>query len=277
MLKQSIQRSVELIPWPLRRSIRYIPGVAALQRAILRVFLEGQEFEHMINAGPAKGLKYPVLLPDDKGVWTGNYEVEFVSALVSAVKPGDVCLDIGGWRGYCGGAMATHGAKAVYIFEPLPDNCARIQKLIGLNTNLPLHLIQAAVGEQNGEATFSISDATSMGKLSTSPFQPDMTSAQSIKVKLVSIDDWVEQNGIAPPSVMKIDVEGAEVMALKGAEKTLKTALPTLFIECHSRELTAGCSTFLTNLGYKCITMETNREPDSHSEPEVCHLVARRR
>jgi FkbM family methyltransferase len=274
MLQSAIQNSVKLVPWRLRGAIRHIPGIAALQRFVLREFLHGREFVHFIESGPATGLHYPVLLPDDKGVWTGNYEVEFVSALVNAVQPGDVCYDIGGWRGYCGGAMAAHHAKRVFIFEPLPENCERIEKLIQLNSQLPIELVRSAVGEAHGTAEFSMLDATSMGKLSNSPFQPEVQSCQQLTVNVVAIDAWRRENKAELPQVIKIDVEGAEYMVLRGAEKTIKESLPRLFIECHSRQLTEQVSHFVQNLGYTCKTLETGHAPDGHSEPEVCHLMA---
>lgn len=274
MLKSIVQQSVQWVPWKVRGWIKHIPGLAGLQRFVLKNIVEGQEFEFVIGAGPAKGLKYPVLLPDDKGVWTGNYEVEFVSALVGVVRPDDVCFDIGGWRGYCGGAMATHNAKNVFIFEPLPDNCRRIERLITLNPNLPIHLVHAAVGASDGTATFSMLDATSMGKLSDSPFQPEVRSEKSITVAVLSLDSWRRANNVQAANVMKIDVEGAEVMVLQGAAETIKESRPTLFIECHSRDLTRDVCAFLAPMGYTFKTLETQREPDGHSEPDVCHLVA---
>jgi len=274
MLRSLVQQSVQLVPWKVRGWVKFIPGLAAMQRFVLKSVIEGQEFDFVVNAGPAKGLRYPILLPDDKGVWTGNYEVEFVSALVGAVRPSDVCFDVGGWRGYCGGAMATHQAKKVFIFEPLPDNCQRIERLVSLNPNLPIHLVKSAVGAKNGTATFSILDATSMGKLSDSPFQPEVRSEKSITVGVVSLDSWRLANNVQAPNVMKIDVEGAEVMVLQGAIDTLKESHPMLFIECHSRELTKKVCKFLEPLGYGFKTLETNQKPDGYSEPDVCHLVA---
>jgi FkbM family methyltransferase len=275
MLTAILQKSINLVPWRIRSSIKYIPIIASLQRLILKNIVEGKEFEFLIKSGPAKGLKYPILLPDDKGVWTGGYEIDFVSELVSAVNANDVCFDIGGWRGYCGGAMATHKAKSVYIFEPLPENCTRIEKLIGLNPQLPITLVRTAVGAKNDTATFSLIEATSMGKLSSSPFQPNVTSANTINVEVISLDSWRNANTIPSPNVMKIDVEGAELMVLHGAKETIAESYPILFIECHSRHLTASVCDFLAKFQYSFSTLETKRAPDGKSEPEVCHLIAK--
>ena len=141
-----LRRSVAFVPWRWRRVIKRVPLVAPLQRWLLEQWLTGREFVHTVDAGPARGLKFPVTLPEDKGVWTGTYELEFSTALSEAVRPGDVCLDIGGWRGYYAGLMALAGAKKVFVFEPLPANCFQIRKLIDLNPELPLTLFEAGVG-----------------------------------------------------------------------------------------------------------------------------------
>jgi FkbM family methyltransferase len=275
MIRKLIQNSIRIIPWPLRSAVKRLPLVAPLQRMLLSKFVEGKEFVHSIDAGPAKGLIYPVVLPDDKGVWTGTYEVDFVSGLVDAVRNGGVCFDVGGWRGYCGGAMAARGAGQVVVFEPLPQNCQRINRLIELNPSLPIRLVNAAVGKSDGNATFTVMDATSMGKLSDSPFQEDISSGESIEVEVISLDSWCAKNNIDPPQVIKFDVEGAEMMALYGAKSIIETAKPTLFVEAHSRDLAEEVVGFLEPMGYDITTLQTGKRPDGKSEPEVCHVVAR--
>ena len=274
MIQQTLQNSIRFIPWRARTAVKRIPLVASFQRKLLAHALEGNEFVHTIDAGPAQGLKYPVLLPEDKGVWTGTYEIDFVDALARSVEKGATCFDVGGWRGYCGGTMAAQGASRVVIFEPLPGNCERIQRMIDLNPDYPIELVNAAAGESNGTATFEVMDATSMGKLADSPFQQDVSGSENLTVDVVALDAWCDAHNATPPSVMKIDVEGAEMMVLRGAKKLLHESYPALFVEAHSRELTREVSEFLRKIGYDVRTLETGNAPDGTSEPEVCHIVA---
>lgn len=273
MLKNIVRNSVQFVPWRLRSVIKQIPIVAQVQRWLLAQVLEGTEFVHVVNAGPAKGLKTIVQLPADKGIWTGTYELDFVQSLAAAIRPGDVCFDVGGWHGFCGGVMALNGASKTVIFEPMPPNCERICKLIQLNPKLNIQLFQGAAGEMNGRAAFHVLDADSMGKLDSSSFQKEVA-GKTIDVELVSLDTWCNANSVAFPNVMKIDVEGAELMVLRGAINILKTTKPTLFIEAHSRELAREVVKLLEQFGYAPTTLETGRKLDSASEPEVCHIVA---
>jgi hypothetical protein len=111
--------------------------MAPLQRRLLARFLEGREFIHTVDAGPARGLRYPITLPQDKGIWTGTYELELATRIAEVVRPGDVCFDIGGWRGFFSGVMALAGAAKVFVFEPLPANASQIRRMIKLNPELP--------------------------------------------------------------------------------------------------------------------------------------------
>jgi hypothetical protein len=92
-----LERSVNFIPWQARHWIKHIPIVAWLQRLVFQKFFSGREFLHQINAGPAKGLNYPISLPLDKAIWTGAYETELAQAVTDAVCKGDVCYDIGAY------------------------------------------------------------------------------------------------------------------------------------------------------------------------------------
>lgn len=273
MLKKALQCSIRLVPWRLRCLIKSVPLVARIQQWALSKFLYGQEFVHTIDAGPAQGLNFPVVLPDDKGVWTGTYELDFVQRIASSVPVDGVCLDVGGWRGYVAGVMACSGASATHIFEPMKSNCERIQRLIELNPDLRLSLNRCAVGEKNGKASFCLMPESSMGKLDTSPFQDEKTTAQKVIIDVVSLDTWSTQNGIEHIDLIKFDVEGAEMMALRGAETLIEQMRPHLFVETHSRQLTSEVTAFLTARHYQVTTLETGQSPDGTTEPEVCHLL----
>ena len=273
MISKFLQKTVSKVPWRVRGWIKHVPLLAPLQRWLIANFLEGEEFVHRVDAGPARGLVYPVRLPQDKGVWTGTYEIQFASALANAVTPGFVCLDIGGWHGFYSGVMALAGASQVVVFEPLPANCGRIRRLIELNPRLSIELIEAAVADRASTAQFQVMSQESMGKLAESPFQRGQRSSEEISVRLVALDELLAQGRIAAPSVIKVDVEGGELLVLRGAAKLLREHQPTLFMELHSPELARDCRTFLEELGYEVKLLKEEGPLD----PAVCHFLARPR
>ncbi|MBD2193878.1 MULTISPECIES: FkbM family methyltransferase [Calothrix] len=276
MISQLLQQSISFVPWKWRSRIKDVPLIASFQRRLINQFLNEQKFLHTINAGPACGLSYPVHLPQDKSIWIGTYEVEFATALAEAVTPGDVCYDIGGFRGFFSAVLALAGAKNVYIFEPLPDNCQQIRAVMAANPNLlSMSLQNIAVGDQKGEAEFLVMPEASMGKLSASSFQVNAQENEKITVQIDTLDNLVQSGQLEKPNLIKIDVEGAEILVLHGAIDTLQKCKPQLFIEIHSRELAHECNLLLTSIGYNVTVMETHKKPDFVTEPEVCHFLAK--
>ena len=273
-MKTFLQHSVNLLPWPLRQRIRLIPGVAAFQRWLIERFLSDREFAHVINAGPARGLQVSVTLPQDKAIWTGTYEAGFAEALASAVRPGDVCYDVGGFRGFMSGVFALAGAKSVVTFEPLPGNVDHLRRLAAMNAGLPLRLQPCAVGEHDGEIEFEVMPEASMGKIHGSPFQQDRSGGATLRVPMRSLDSLVASGELPPPDLMKIDVEGAELSVLEGARNVLQTHRPRLFIEAHSSELFARCSQLLGEFHYHVVVLDAAIATEDRDPRGVCHLRA---
>jgi FkbM family methyltransferase len=273
VLSQFLQRSVDLMPWWLRNSLRRIPIVAGLQRWFFAKFLSGREFVHRISAGPAKGLVYPVSLPQDKLLWAGTWESEFTSKLVPLIPPGAVCYDIGGHRGFLAGVMAMSGASEVHCFEPNPENAAQIGKVIELNPDRKMTLHQCAVGATDTTAEFVIMPQSSMGKLNDSSFQSDQKTGTRIKVDVRSLDSILARNGLKPPHIMKIDVEGAEVDVLQGASTLIQQYHPKMCIEFHSRALLDACIKILNAAGYRIELLEYASASDVPADG-VGHLIA---
>jgi len=246
-----ISRALRLVPFTVRDRIKTVPGVAHLQRALVMRTLNGREFEHRVDAGPAKGITFLVRMPEDKGIWTGTYEMKFARYLAASVTPGTVAYDIGSWHGFFAGVMAAQGASAVHVFEPLPANVKRIRWLVALNPDRPINLHVCAIGERDTEMDLMVMPESSMAKLEASTFQPQEISADRVRVAVRSIDSVVASGEAEPPSVMKIDVEGAEAMVLAGARETIRRHRPVIFAEVHSPALFMTCKQILEIEGYR--------------------------
>jgi hypothetical protein len=68
-----------------------------------------------------------------------------------------------------------------------------------------------------------------------------------------------------PADLIKIDVEGAELAVLKGAERMLAARHPILFVALDGRQTRRECLTFLSKLGYDSFTLDgspVSGEPD---------------
>lgn len=266
---------VWLIPWRIRARIKSLPLVSELQRRITSAVLDGREFEHTVDAGPAKGIRFLVSMPADKGIWTGGYEAEFAIPLAAemARHHGAVAFDIGGWHGFFAGVMAANGAGAVHVFEPLPDNQYRIQKLIELNPERRIVLHATALGEQDGECDLLVMPDTSMAKLSDSSFQPNVPAMRRLAVPIARLDTMLSANLVPPPHLLKIDVEGAEAAVLYGATTLIRTHRPVVFLEIHSADLLRACTEVFASHDYIVTPLDVDLA--TAEERGLFHVVAR--
>lgn len=271
-IKNGLITLVGKVPFGLRSRVKNIPGLKQLQSFLLKKYASNASFEATISGGPAKGLVFPVQMPQDKLMWIGTWELDFALALQKAVQPGFVCFDIGGYKGYYAGVMALKSAKAVYVFEPMPANAVMIKKLIELNPDLPIHLKQAAVSDNDGETIFKLMKEETMGKLASSIFQPSEQELVQVKVDCITLDSLVKA-GIPDPDFIKIDVEGAEELVLKGGLALLERKRPYLMIEIHSPEIGKRCLHILEKLYSTILVFETGQSPDKGT-PEICHYIA---
>lgn len=257
-----LQRSVDVLPWALRTRIGRLPLIAPLQRHIVTRLLANRPFIHEITAGPAKGVRFPVRLPDDKMVWTGTLEEHFASQLREAVTDGSVCVDVGSHRGYMAGVMAAAGASVVHCIDPNPENAARIRQVIELNPRLRFEVHELALADTDGREDFVLMPSADMGKLSRSEFQASRANEGVTTVQVHRLDTLVAEGVIPPPQVVKIDVEGAEVAVLDGARDVIKRYHPTLFIEFHTPDLRRRCEELLATYGYQVAPIQDSSGRD---------------
>jgi FkbM family methyltransferase len=146
--------------------------------------------------------------------------------------------------------------------------------MIELNPTLPIEIVESAIADYVGVTTFQVLSETSMAKLDESSFQSDVKGDNRIDVHVETLDNLHALGRFERVDVIKLDVEGAEAMALRGAKNLLAQYRPRIFIEVHSRLLARECADLLAGVSYSVEVLETGRAPDFISEPEVCHFVA---
>jgi len=152
-----------------------------------------------------------------------SIEVEVEQAFLDLLSPGEVVFDVGaniGWFSLLA-ARRVNPAGHVVAFEPSLENAACVQRNAVSNGLGNVTVIPAAVSDRDGWVSFD-ANSSLKGKLSDE--------GQAI-VPAVSLDSWLD--GREPPSVVKIDVEGAEIQVLRGMAGILKSVKPTLIIELH--------------------------------------------
>lgn len=273
---QSLARgALRSIPWSVRNQIKAMPLIGPLQRWFVDTQLSGAPFVHEVDAGPAKGMKFEITLPEDKGIWTGCYEEGFSAYVAESVEPGMVGYDIGAWHGFFSGIMLTNGASEVVMFEPLPANLRALEAFVRLNPGQRISIQNVALGAEAGTVTLLQMEGTSMAKLEASPFKKDAKSEAQIDVRMVPLDLLIAEQKLAKPDILKIDIEGAELMMLQGAEETLAESKPVILAEIHSEELRLGVDALLKRHNYEIEYLET--QDTNMREGDATQIRARRK
>ncbi|MDP3868358.1 FkbM family methyltransferase [Phenylobacterium sp.] len=204
-------------------------------RETVRAAFRGRSFRRALPASvggaqlfvaPDSQLKY--LKPG-----TAGFDRQLIDWAVEFVSPGQVVWDIGANVGVFTFSAAGCGAKVVAM-EPDPFLSNLLLRAQGLTANsaLSVSIVQAAASERRSLARLQIAAggraANSLAQFagSRSTF---VHSVGEVIVPTIMLDDLLEIQG--PPQFIKIDVEGAEVQALTGAERVMAEYRPIIVVE----------------------------------------------
>jgi len=155
----------------------------------------------------------------------GFYEPESVALCKKFIKPGMNVLDIGSDIGYYAKIFSKLVGQEgkVYAFEPHPFIFGKMLKNLRSLIFKNVYPVQAAVSDKMGK-TF-LYETKKHGRHSlfdVSKYDEKFEAIGKIPIHTVVLDDFLEKEGSPRIDFFKIDVEGGEIGALKGMEKTIK-------------------------------------------------------
>ena len=129
-------------------------------------------------------------------------------------------FDVGAHAGYftllLSRSVRSHGR--VFAFEPEPTNIEHLRQHVRINGLTNVEIVEAAAADAGGSSRFDKTAASMMGHLSRDG---------SAQVQTVRLDDF------PTPDIIKMDIEGAETLALLGATRILSERHTQWFIELH--------------------------------------------
>lgn len=183
-----------------------------------------------IESGHAAGLRFG--FPQNPDFVAGTSERPLQDCLVRHLAAGSTFYDIGANVGFFSvlASRFVGPSGMVYAFEPVTANAAAIRRNLGLNAVSHARVFDVALADRSGSGELFVTPWDGGASL-----KPDVIrksdAVQRQAVRLVTLDELVEAEGLRLPSVVKIDVEGAEMPVLKGMQRTIAACMPILVYE----------------------------------------------
>jgi len=201
-----------------------------------------------VVSGPLRGAKW-IVHSSLHSCLVGDYEPGTQLVFQRYISPGSVVFDVGANVGFLSllASRLAGPAGRVIAFEPAPVAVGYLRRHVALNRAHNIEIIAVAVADENGRARFSSAGPVEMGHLADDG---------QLEVETASLDTLVETGIIPPPDVVKIDVEGAELGVLRGAQAILRARRPVVVLSTHGLESHEASCSLLRSLGYAVTLLE---------------------
>jgi FkbM family methyltransferase len=243
------------LSWPARAYLRHSPIQRGkgfvIRRAVLPLlpspparFLASLPGGGRIELSYRETLGYVTLI-------YGGFERAELESVLSFGRLGTTVFDVGANVGIfsvvMAGAVGDHGT--VIAVEPNAANVRRLRSNLKLNAVSNVQIVEAAA--TNREGTLRLHLAVDAAYHSLGPVKHTDGSSESVQVDALRLDQIWQDAGSPVVSLMKIDVEGAEIPALEGSVQILATHHPALLLEAGDDADLDALRAFLGPLGYR--------------------------
>ena len=180
--------------------------------------------------------------------WLGEADDDVRTALLARVKRDAVVFDVGanvGWWTVPLARQLAPGGGRVIAFEPVPANRARLEWAVQANAvQGSVQVVPVALGDAPGELGMWLkSEETGAG--SGTAALVTGSGPSHLRVPVVTLDQWTAEQGVHRCDLMKLDIEGAELMMLRGAERFVAGTRPLIFGEFEAYWLSTFGVSFL--------------------------------
>ena len=192
---------------------------------------------------------------------TGAWEPESWLAIRSHLRPGDTFVDVGAHIGYHSlkAAAVVGPSGRVIAVEPNARTVRELQDNIRESGAESIIVQPVACSDTEGSIELFVAPRANTGQTSLSRQNASQagSAVESYRVRARPLDAVIRESGVSRVDVIKIDVEGAELLVLKGAQGTIARYRPLLIVEIVDEQLKAmGTSSnevisFARSVGYE--------------------------
>lgn len=157
--------------------------------------------------------------------WAGlRCEKHEVTFILGVLHPGMIFFDVGANAGlFAISAAKKIGEEGVFAFEPCSSTYGLLQHNLRLNHLASVNTVKTALGESVGTGVMQVNfrgkdGLNTLGKA----IHPDSRVVGHEDVPITTVDDFMKEHKIPRVDVMKVDIEGAELMFFHGARTLLQ-------------------------------------------------------
>jgi FkbM family methyltransferase len=219
-----------------------------------------------ILQGPGKGLKW-IVRSYNHGCWLGSYDFEKQIVLREIVRPGDVVYDIGAHVGYFSIIFGklVDATGAVYAFEPVKENYDFILQHISINKLSNVRAIHAGIAASSGTACFVTQSHSATYH---------RTDSGSVQVRVYNLEEYVRDNRLPAPNLIKMDIEGEEMYVVPSILDFVVRHRTKLLISTHDNGSAGVVGKLLSDNGYLVRPLQWASHPAERNIASATLLLA---
>ena len=189
--------------------------------------------------------------------YSGSYDFELAALLNRTLRPGMVVFDAGANIGeFAIRASVLVGPQgSVHAFEAAPVTFSHLVENIALNSLANVTASQVIICDELDPKTFYLSRGSDSGSSSLVPAHD--FSGTTVEVQATTLDAYAADHGVSHVDLLKLDIEGAELRALRGATGLLSGPHPPIIVTEYHSQVAARAGVdlnettrFLTSYGY---------------------------
>lgn len=189
-------------------------------------------------------------------------QTAFLGASVSCPY---VIFDVGASKGVTVAEYRARFPEAhIHAFEPFAEAFERLRAHCSWDTNIFLH--QLAITDTNDERTLHVQPSTDSNSLLPSASVATQQASSEVLVHTTTLDTFCAQQAITKIDLLKMDIQGAELSALRGAERLLREGrVHLLYLEVQFISLYEGQAwaseimEYLRGYGYSLVDLYDRR------------------
>jgi FkbM family methyltransferase len=223
-----------------------------LRRIAPKLPVEDREFDAAVPGGGIVVLRWDEVVGRHV-LRHGNFAQAEVETARACLQPGDVAVDVGANVGLFTVplALAVGPGGRVLAVEPLPENVERLETNLHRNGLGNVTVVSAAAGSQDGAVQLQVAADSAFSSVAA---VTKYRVVGALRVPCRRLDSLWDELGRPRVALVKIDVEGAELSVLDGAQEMLRSSRPTLLVEADPGAAADALAARLGEAGYVRVT-----------------------